>query len=117
MGFTVPAAYGRGLFLGKGLLPLQTPINVVAGAPIPCSKFQGDTRSPEGAFRTCSCESLNALPGSSICSHVVRSCALHLQTMIPLLMPHPLPASYSASGAHNAPLRYGIGQRLIVVAH
>ena len=53
MGFTVPAAYGRGLFLGigKGLLPLQKPINVVVGAPIPCSKFEGDTRSPEGADR------------------------------------------------------------------
>jgi len=50
----VPAAYGRGLFLGigKGLLPLQTPINVVVGAPIPCSKFEGDSRSPEGAMRS-----------------------------------------------------------------
>ena len=49
MGFTVPFAYGRGLFLGKGLLPLQTPINVVVGAPIPCSPFAGDTHSPKGA--------------------------------------------------------------------
>ena len=48
MGFTVPAAYGRGLFLGKGLLPLQTPINVVVGAPIPCKKFDGDIHGPEG---------------------------------------------------------------------
>ena len=53
MGFTVPAAYGRGLFLGKGLLPLQTPINVVVGAPIACAAFKGDIRSPEGTLLYC----------------------------------------------------------------
>jgi Diacylglycerol acyltransferase len=45
---TMPWCACRGLFLGRGLLPLQTPINIVVGAPIDVPRFEGDVKSPEG---------------------------------------------------------------------
>ena len=41
LGFTLPVAFGKGIFLPWGLLPYPVPLNVVVGAPIDVEKFQG----------------------------------------------------------------------------
>ena len=132
LGFTVPAAYGRGLFLGigKGLLPLQTPINVVVGAPIPCSKFDGDTRSAEGATRTASSgvgSMSSVLIWVLFCrpvpqARVLYSCACDLQPVrlcacYSPVVPPPCLASVKAHGRCLAPNpRLAYGYRCSVLA-
>jgi 2-acylglycerol O-acyltransferase 2 len=38
-GFTIPLAFGRGIFLPWGLLPYPVPLNIVVGAPIEVEKY------------------------------------------------------------------------------
>lgn len=45
-GFTLPVAFGRGVFLPWGLLPWPVPLNVVVGAPIDVERWEGE---PGGA--------------------------------------------------------------------
>ncbi len=40
LGFTIPLAFGRGVFLPWGLLPYPVPLNIVVGAPIEVEKYQ-----------------------------------------------------------------------------
>jgi Diacylglycerol acyltransferase len=42
LGFTIPIAFGRGLFLPWGLLPYPVPLNIVVGAPIEVEKYTGE---------------------------------------------------------------------------
>jgi hypothetical protein len=44
LGFTIPLAFGRGLFLPWGLLPYPVPLNIVVGAPIEVEKYEASTR-------------------------------------------------------------------------
>ena len=48
-GFTLPFAFGMGLFLPWGLLPYPVPLNVVIGAPLAVPKFDGATDGAEFA--------------------------------------------------------------------
>ncbi|KAL4526931.1 hypothetical protein Ndes2526A_g01348 [Nannochloris sp. 'desiccata'] len=41
LGFTIPLAFGRGVFLPYGLLPYPVPLNIVVGAPIEVEKYKG----------------------------------------------------------------------------
>jgi hypothetical protein len=54
-GFTVPLAYGRGLFMRRGLLPYPTPINVVVGAPLEVERYQGESGRLAAGRSGCTC--------------------------------------------------------------
>lgn len=47
MGFTAPIWRGRGLFGGRGILPLPRKLDVVVGAPIDVPRYDGDVTSAE----------------------------------------------------------------------
>lgn len=47
LSFAMPLAYGKGVFLPWGLLPLPVPIHAVIGDPIPVPKYEGDLDSAE----------------------------------------------------------------------
>lgn len=40
LGFTIPLAFGRGVFLPFGLLPYPVPLHIVVGAPIEVEKYE-----------------------------------------------------------------------------
>ena len=40
LGFTIPLAFGRGIFMPWGLLPYPVPLNIVVGAPIEVEKYE-----------------------------------------------------------------------------
>ena len=46
LGFTIPIAMGRGLFLPWGLLPYSRPLRVVTGRPVPVERYDGPEDGP-----------------------------------------------------------------------
>ena len=45
LGFTLPVAFGRGVFLPWGLLPYPVRLNIVVGAPIDVEKYTGNANT------------------------------------------------------------------------
>jgi len=48
LGFTIPLAFGRGVFFPWGLLPYPVPLNIVVGAPIEVGKYERKEAAEKG---------------------------------------------------------------------